>query len=84
MQLDGVQGEKVLTRSEQLFKAPEPTTLKVKSPVRLAFDDNALEGTMRWEYGKIVKVHEGRELVDIDLDNGQELRGAPIYDVVAI
>ena len=39
---------------------------------------------MRWEYGKIVKVHAGRELVDIDLDNGQELRFTPMYDVVAV
>ena len=27
--------------------------------VRLAFDDNAIAGTMRWEYGKVVKVHSG-------------------------
>ena len=36
---------------------------------------------MRWQYGKIVKVHSGGELIDVDLDNGQQLRAAPTYDV---
>ena len=67
-----------------VFKAPEPTTLKVKSLVRLAFDDNALEGTMRWEYGKVVKVHGGKELLDIDLDNGERMRAMPTFDIVGV
>ena len=58
--------------------------LRIKSLVRLAFEDNALEGTTRWEYGKVVKVHTGKELLDIDLDNGQQLRFAPTYDVFAV
>ena len=72
-----------LARTDNLFKAPEPKSLKAKSLVRIAFDDNALEGTMRWEYGKVVKVHTGKELLDIDLDNGQQLRYTPTFDVVA-
>ena len=55
-----------------------------KSLVRLAFDDNALEGTTRWEYGRVRKVHSGKELLDVDLDNGQQLRRTPLYDVVAV
>ena len=39
---------------------------------------------MRWEYGRVVKVHRGKELLDIDLDNGQQLRATPLYDVVAV
>ena len=39
---------------------------------------------MRWEYGKVVKVHSGGELVDIDLDNGQELRYTPCFDVCCV
>ena len=74
----------MLARTDKLYKAPEPTTLKVKSLVRLAFDDNALEGTTRWEYGRVRKVHSGKELLDVDLDNGQQLRRTPLYDVVAV
>ena len=74
----------ILARTDNLYKAPEPKGLKAKSLVRIAFDDNALEGTMRWEYGRVVKVHSGRELLDIDLDNGQQLRRTPLYDVVAV
>ena len=81
VQLDGSREEKMLARTDMLFKAPEPTTLKVKSLVRLAFTDNAIEGTTRWEYGKVVKVHNGKELLDIDLDNGQNLRCTPTFDV---
>jgi hypothetical protein len=81
VQLDGSREEKMLARTDMLFKAPEPTTLKVKSLVRLAFTDNAIEGTTRWEYGKVVKVHNGKELLDIDLDNGQNLRFTPTFDV---
>jgi hypothetical protein len=83
VQLDGSREEKVLARTDRLFKAPEQTSLKVKSLVRFAFEDNALEGTTRWEYGKVVKVHTGKELLDIDLDNGQKLRYTPLYDVFA-
>ena len=38
---------------------------------------------MRWQYGKVVKVHAGKELLDIDLDSGEQLRAAPTYDVDA-
>ena len=81
VKLDTQQDEMVLARGDKLFKAPEPTKLKKGSTVRIAFDDNAIEGTMRWEYGKVVKVHNGKELLDIDLDNGQQLRATPLYDV---
>ena len=42
--------------------------------------ENALEGTTRWEYGKVVKVHNGKELLDIDLDNGQTF---DVFDAMA-
>ena len=74
----------VLDRADNLFKAPEPTAIKRGDFVRIAFDDNALEGTMRWEYGKVVKVHTGKELLDIDLDNGEETRCTPTFDVQAV
>ena len=84
VRLDGERQPLLLERSQALFKAPEPTALKKGDVIRIAFDDNALEGTMRWEYGKVVKVHAGKELLDIDLDNGQQLRAAPLYDVCAV
>ena len=84
VRLDSERQPLLLERSQALFKAPEPTALKKGDVIRIAFDDNALEGTMRWEYGKVVKVHTGKELLDIDLDNGQQLRAAPLYDVCAV
>ena len=39
---------------------------------------------MRWQYGKVVKVFSGGELVDIDLDSGEELRAAPTFDIDAV
>ena len=74
----------MLARTDRLYKAREPTAIKRGDVVRIAFDDNALAGTMRWEYGKVVKVHNGKELLDIDMDNGQELRYAPAFDVVSV
>ena len=68
----------------QASVTPTAPTIAVKSLVRFAFEDNALEGTTRWEYGKVVKVHTGKELLDIDLDNGQKLRYTPLYDVFAV
>ena len=79
--LDGERTEQALDRSDRLYKAPPPTTLRVKDLVRLAFDDNALDDTMRWEYGRVTKVYSGKELLDVDLDNGQQLRVAPSYDI---
>jgi hypothetical protein len=35
-------------------------------------------------YGKVVKVWSGKELLDINLDNGQQLRRAPTFDVLAV
>ena len=55
----------------------EATTLKRGDFVRIASDDNALAGTMRWEYGKVVKVHSGKELLDVDFDNGEQMRAMP-------
>ena len=84
VKLDGGRQPLLLERTQSLFKAPEPTTLKKNDIVRIAFDDNALEGTMRWEYGKVIKVHAGKELLDIDLDNNQQLRATPLYDVCTV
>jgi len=74
----------ILARDDCLFKAPEPTQLKKNTVVRVAFDDTAIEGTMRWQYGKVVKVFTGGELVDINLDSGEELRATPTFDVNAV
>ena len=52
--------------------------------VRVAFDATAIEGTMRWQYGKVVKIFTGGELVDINLDSGEELRATPTFDVDAV
>ena len=57
---------------------------KKNAVVRVAFDDTAIEGTMRWQYGKVVKVFTGGELVDINLDSGEELRATPTFDVDAV
>jgi len=35
---------------------------------------------MRWEYGKVVAVHTGGELIDVDLVNGQPLQRMPTFD----
>ena len=58
--LGGTPGPQVLARTDKLYKAPEPTALKKGDFVRIASDDNALPETMRWEYGKVVKVHGGK------------------------
>ena len=45
----GYSTSQVLARDDCLFKAPEPTQLKKNAVVRVAFDDTAIEGTMRWQ-----------------------------------
>ena len=65
----------VLARTDNLYKAPEPTSLKKNSTVRVAW------GAMRWYYGKVAKVLNGKELLDVDLDNGEQLRSTPLYDI---
>ena len=74
----------MLARTDKLYKAPEPTTLKRGDFVRIASDDNALAGTMRWEYGKVVRVHSGKELLDVDLDNGEQMRAVPTFDIAGV
>ena len=74
----------MLARTDKLYKAPEPTALKKGDFVRIASDDNALPETMRWEYGKVVKVHGGKELLDIDLDNGERMRSMPTFDIIGV
>ena len=81
VQLDGEGQCHVMERTNRLFKAPPPTSLSVKDIVRHASDDHALPGTMRWEYGAVVRVHAGGELVDIDLQNGEQFRSVPTYDI---
>ena len=39
---------------------------------------------MRWEYGTVVKVHSGKELLDINLDNGQHLRWTPLFEIFSV
>ena len=80
----GYSTSQILARDDCIFKAPEPTQLKKNAVVRVAFDDTAIEGTMRWQYGKVVKVFTGGELVDINLDSGEELRATPTFDVDAV
>lgn len=43
-----------------------------------------MQSTLFWEYGKVIKVHAGKELLDIDLDNNQQLRATPLYDVCTV
>ena len=73
----------MLKRWQQLYKAPEPTTMKKGDFVRVAFDDHtALHGTSRWNHGKLSAVHKGGELVDICFDNGETSIAVPIFDVL--
>jgi hypothetical protein len=72
----------VLARSS-LLKAPPPTTLKKNDMVRYASDDHALDGTTRWQFGKVWKVHRGGELIDVNFDNGEKLHRQPTHDVCA-
>ena len=74
----------MLARTDKLYKAPEPTKLKKGDFVRIASEDNALAGTMRWEYGKVVKVHSGKELLDVDFDNGEQMRAVPTFDIAGV
>ena len=67
-----------------MLKAPEPTALKKASHVRFASDDSALAGTTRWEFGVVTKVHKGGELIDVDFQNGEQLRGMPTFDVLPL
>ena len=71
----------VVARSA-LMKAPPPTPLKKGDLVRYPCDDHALEGTTRWQYGKVVKVYPGGELIDVDFDNGEKLHRQPTHDVL--
>ena len=36
---------------------------------------------MRWYYGRVCKVHSGRELVDVHFDNGEEMVRMPYIRV---
>ena len=65
------------------------TSLAMTVPIKCgrstsSSDDNALPETMRWEYGKVVKVHGGKELLDIDLDNGGKMRAVPTFDIIGV
>ena len=68
---DGRRKTQILTRT-QLLKAPPQTSLKVKDVVRFASDDHAIEGTTRWEYGRVTEVHKGGELLDVEYFNGEK------------
>jgi len=78
---DGSRDTQVVARSA-LMKAPPPTPLKKGDLVRYPCDDHALEGTTRWQYGKVVKVYPGGELIDVDFDNGEDLHRQPTHDVL--
>ena len=60
------------------------TKLKKGDFVRIASEDNALAGTMRWEYGKVVNVHSGKELLDVDFDNREQMRAVPTFDIAGV
>ena len=50
--------------------------------VRVAYEhDDLPPDAMRWQYGKLTKVHPGGELVDIVFDNGEAAEAVPTYDV---
>ena len=75
----------VLARQD-LMKAPPPTMLEKDSIIKFADSDaeNVVAGTTRWQYGKVTKVQQNRELVDIDLVNDEKLRAQPTFDIVAV
>lgn len=79
--IDGESSQRVLRRSELLL-APLPTAMKEGQCVRVAFEhDDLPAGAMRWQYGKLSKVHAAGELVDIAFDNGEVAEAIPTYDV---
>ena len=36
---------------------------------------------MRWFFGKVTRVYLGRELIDVQFDNGERLKRAPLFGV---
>ena len=61
--------------SADVAQEGRPRALPVRRPC-------ALEGTTRWQFGKVVKVYPGGELIDVDFDNGEDLHRQPMHDVL--
>ena len=70
-----------MERSEAIYKAPAKTALRKGSLVRLAQADESVETGMRWEFGKITKLSKHGELVNIEMEDGDEYIDAPLFDV---
>lgn len=84
VQFDDERTPRTLERA-RLLKAPAPTSLTVGSCVRVAYESDDLpEGMMRWQYGFLTTIHQGRELVDIKFDNHEKAEHVPTYDVEAV
>ena len=65
---------------KDLLKAPS-TALKKGACVRTPRDENALvEGTTRWEFGRIVKISRRGELIDVAMDNGELMESQPTFE----
>jgi len=62
-----------------VLTAPEPTALKEYHRVRVAFDNEHVGGQV-WQYGIIRYVHT-QQLIDINLDGGEEVRCIPSLEV---
>ena len=70
---------KVSVPQTDVLTAPEPTALKVYNRVRVAFDNEHVGGQV-WQYGIIRYVH-AHQLLDINLDGGEEVRCIPTFEV---
>ena len=62
-----------------VLTAPDPTALKEYHRVRVAFDNEHVGGQV-WQYGIIRYVH-AHQLLDINLDGGEEVRCIPTLEV---
>ena len=81
VQIDGESSGRALERPN-LLKAPAPTAMCEGQYVCVAYDHEDLpSGSMRWQYGSLMKVHQGGEVVDIAFDNGETAEWVPTHDV---
>ena len=79
--LDGATQPTRYSRDQLLAVEPEES-LGLGDRVRVAYDDDDAPLTKRrWFYGKIVAIDARRELVSVDFDNGETLRGMPFFDL---
>ena len=73
-------------QAEQAERHRQSAKKQVAAAAQAAAEDAeaalaAMDGTMRWFYGKASKVYTGKELLDIKLDNGELLKATPTFDI---